>query len=263
MNTNENTSVRIVTLKDLWAILIQRIWVIVLAAFVATGGTLLVNQLTFVPVYASTATLYILRQDSGTVSGSSSDSDFSLALKVVNDCDYLLKSHSVLDDVIRELHLTTEYEDLSKSVSTSNPENTRILEVTVESDSPESAKRIVDTLCEIGQEKITEAMGFQQVNLYEYGTLNDQPCNKTGVTTYLLVALIAAILAYSVFLIVFLLDDRIHTEEEIERYLGLSILGSIPNANSKKDRQYGYYKAYGKAANGVQKNQSRKKRRTK
>lgn len=244
MTTKDNASVRVVTLKDLWGIFIHRLWVMILAAVVVAGGLLLINRLTFVPAYSSTATLYILRQDNDTSSGNS-DSDFSLALKVVNDCDYLLKSHSVLDEVIQELNLEIDYKNLSKSVSTSNPENTRILEVTVESDSPENAKRIVDALCEIGQEKITEAMGFQQVNLYEYGTLNDKPCNTTSMTTYLLAGMIAAILVYSVFLIIFLLDDRIRTEEDIERYLGLSILGDIPNANDKKNHQYGYYKAYG------------------
>ena len=136
--------------------------------------------------------------------------------------------------MIQKLELQTGYKALSESVSTSNPENTRILEVTVESDSPENAKRIVDALCEIGQEKIAEAMGFQQVNLYEYGTLSSKPCNTTSMTTYLLAGVIAAILVYSAFLIVFLLDDRIRTEEDIERYLGLSILGNIPNANDKK-----------------------------
>ena len=258
MTTKENANVRVVTLKDLWNILLHRLWVMVLAAAVVVGGVYLFNRLTFVPAYSSTATLYILRQNNDTTTGNS-DSDFSLALKVVNDCDYLLKSHSVLDEVIRDLNLQISYGNLSKRISTSNPENTRILEVTVEADTPEQAKQIVDAICEIGQEKITEAMGFQQVNLYEYGTLNSKPCNTTSMTTYLLVGMIAAILVYSAFLIIFLLDDRIRTEQDIERYLGLSVLGDIPNANDKKNHQYGYYKGYG----GQGEKRSPKKRRAK
>lgn len=239
----ENAGIRIITLKDLWEIFVQRLWVLILTAAVAAGGMFTINRLTFTPAYSSTATLYILRQDNNTAT--SSDSDFSLALKVVNDCDYLLKSHSVLDEVIRTLDLEIDYEKLSRSVSISNPDNTRILEVTVENNSPESAKRIVDTLCEVGQEKITEAMGFQQVNLYEYGTIDPEPCNVTGITKFILVGMIAAILAYSVFLVIFLLDDRIRTEEDIERYLGLSILGDIPSADDKKGHQYGNHAPYG------------------
>lgn len=244
MTEKEHAGVRLVTLKDLWSIFVHRLWIIMLAAVVTVSGLFLLNRITFSPAYSSTATLYILRQD-GSTATESSDSDFSLALKVVNDCDYLLKSHSVLDDVIQKLNLDINYKTLSESISTSNPENTRILEVKVESDSPEKAKQIVDTLCEIGQEKITEAMGFQQVNLYEYGTLESEPCNQTGMITYLLTGMIAAALVYFVFLILFLWDDRIRTGEDIERYLGLSVLGDIPNADSRRRLGYRAYSSYG------------------
>lgn len=253
---NNRADSKIVTLKELWTIFVQRLWILALAAVVVVGGMFIIDRLTFVPEYSSTATLYILRQYNDTANGST-DSDFSLALKVVNDCDYLLKSHSVLDEVIQELDLGISYETLSKSVSTSNPANTRILEVMVKSDSPEQAKRIVDTICEIGKEKITEAMGFQQVNLYEYGTLNTEPCNTTRLIVYLLSGIAAAILSYSVFLVAFLLDDCIRTDEDVERYLGLSILGDIPDANDVKRHQYGYYASYGEISNKI----SGKKRR--
>lgn len=248
----QQSNVRIVTLKDLWNILVRRLWVIVLAAIVCVAGFFAVIKLTYVPQYQSTATLYILRQDQNETTNSASD-DFSLALKVVSDCDYLLKSHSVLDDVIDELNLNIPYKNLSESVSTANPDNTRILEVTVRSDSPEEAKRIVDSVCTIGAEKIEDAMGFKQVKLYELGILNTQPCNSTGLMTYALVGMIAAVLVYTGFLLAFLLDDRIRTEEDITRYLGLSVLCDIPNANESKKGRYGYSAAYGRDTSGKRK----------
>lgn len=52
-------------------------------------------------------------------------------------------------------------------------------------------------------------------------------------------------IANVIFLIIFLLDDRIKTDDEnLERYLGLSVLGNIPNADGKKPGKYGYYKTY-------------------
>lgn len=241
---NQKANLKTVTLKDLWGVFVQRLWAIILAACICCGGLLVFNRMTFVPQYASTATLYILRQaDSATASDA--NSDFSLALKVVNDCTYLLKSHTVLDEVISSLNLDMEYENLYDCVSTSNPEDTRILEVTVKADSPELAKRIVDRICTIGSKRIEDAMGFQQVNLYELGTTDTDPCNSTRMLTFAFAGIVAAVVMYVIFLIVFLLDDRIKTDEDVERYLGLSILGNIPNADSKKSGKYGYYKAYG------------------
>ena len=241
---NQKANFKTVTLKDLWGVFVQRLWAIILAACICCGGFLVFNRMTFVPQYASTATLYILRQADG-ATASDASSDFSLALKVVNDCTYLLKSHTVLDEVISSLNLDMEYEDLYDCVSTSNPEDTRILEVTVKADSPELAKRIVDRICTIGSKRIEDAMGFQQVNLYELGTTDPDPCNSTRMLTFAFAGVVAAVVTYVIFLIIFLLDDRIKTDDEnLERYLGLSVLGNIPNADGKKSEKYGYYKTY-------------------
>ena len=243
MDSNQN--MRIVTLKDLWDLLVQRFFVILLAAVVAVGGFFTVDRMNYVPMYESTATLYILRQaDESTTSGDASN-DFSLALKVVNDCTYLLKSHTVLDQVIADLGLSMGYEDLHEAVSTHNPDSTRILEVTVEAASPELAKMIVDKICELGKDSITEAMGFEQVNLFEYGVLEQSSCNRTGILIYGLVGAAAAVLVYGVYLLLFLLDDRIRSNEDIENYLGLSVLGEIPDGKEASKNRYGYYRGYG------------------
>lgn len=247
MNENENT--KVVKLTDLWDVFLRCWWLMVLAAVVVSGAAKVIDDINFVPEYKSTATLYILRQNDNDYSTSGeATNDFSLALKVVNDCDYLLKSRSVVDEVIESLDIDVSYASLKSRISTSNPEDTRILEVTVRAYDPTSAKLIVDKLCEIGQEKITEAMGFEQVNLYEYGNVADAPCNKTGLTTYFMIAMIIAVLVYAVFLLIFLFDDRLMTEEDIERYLGLSILGDIPNSQDTGRRRYGYGYKYSKYA---------------
>lgn len=236
MENANNT--RIITVKDLWDILVQRIWIIGLAALISMVGFFAVDRIAFEPQYASTATMYILRQANENTSAGELSSDFSLALKVVNDCTYLLKSHTVLDEVGAELQL--EYDELYDSLSTRNPTDTRILEVTVKADTPEQAKAIVDRVCQVGADSINRAMGFDQVNLYELGTLEEKPCNKTGLMVFLLVGIGVAVLVYAVFLLIFLLDDSIRTEEDIERYLGLSILGDIPDADVPQKKKYGY-----------------------
>jgi len=51
--------------------------------------------------------------------------------------------------------------------------------------------------------------------------------------------------AYTAFLIFYLVDDTLRTDEDIQQYLGLTILGDIPNANNANKKHYGYYSAYG------------------
>lgn len=240
----KNNGVKTVTLRDFWQVFLRSLPVIILATAVAVVGLFVLVKVYFKPDYKSTATLYILRQEDSETGGSVS-SDFSLALNVVNDCEYLLKSHSVLDQVISNLGLDMTYNTLYGMIKCNNPDGTRILEVSVVADTPEEAKRIVDSVCQVGTEKITSAMGFRQVNPYQSGSLAITPDNAVGKRTYVLVAGIAAILTYLVFFIAFLLDDRLETEEDVERVLGLSTLGRIPEMNSSASRRKNVYGVYG------------------
>jgi capsular polysaccharide biosynthesis protein len=180
-----------------------------LLAVLTAGGLYSLNYL-LPPRYASTATLYILRQSSNDQQISE---DFSLALNVVSDCDHLLKSHSVLDAVIENLALDISYKDLRSSVSTNNPDSTRILEVTAEAQTPARAKAIVDSICTIGTDKIRQAMGFAQVNLYEYGIWDSEPCNRITPLHCVLGFCVGAAAVYCLALLAFLLKPSREPEK--------------------------------------------------
>ena len=192
-------------------------------------------------------TMYILQQNQ--VNSNPAYEDFNLALKIVNDCSHSIKSYSVLNTVIQNLDLDLTYKQLSKSLKITNPPDTRFLEIEVESFSPESAKEIVDEICVVATEKITDTMGFEQVNFYEEGIFNPNPSNKTSTLMYIFVAFVAMVLTYLVFFLIYIFDDRLRTDEDIKSQLNLSILGDIPFVDDSKknnDKIYRnkYYKRY-------------------
>ena len=237
-------------LMDLWHIFIWHLIPIFAAAALAVAGLYVYTKFFKVPKYRSTATVYILKQErEGDYSYT--QSDFSLALNVVNDCVYMIRSHEVLDDVIEELGLDLSASDLSKCISTRNPDGTRILEVSVETTSPQQSKKIVDAVCRTGAEKISATMSLDQVNIYSFGKVPDKPSNQTGLLRYLIVGAAAAVAVYFAYFIAFLCDDKVKSEEDVEKYLNLTVLGIIPNAedvSGKKYKKYRYsrYKYYGR-----------------
>ena len=248
---NNNENVKVISLKDLFGIFLDRLWLILLVAIIVVSGTYTYNKLTYVPEYSSTATMYILKEVNENTASYDASNDFSLALKVVKDCDILLKSHTVLDKVIGELGLDMSYGQLNGMIHTSNPEETRILNVTVTADTPENAKQIVDKLCTIGAESINDVMGYDQVNLYELGTLSKSPSNQKSIVVYLLFGVIAGAFVYLIYVIVFIADTSIRTDEDIQNYLGLSVIGDIPDADAGKGggykyKKYGRYGRYGR-----------------
>ena len=188
---------RKITLRTLWEVFRRSLLVIVLAALVGMDGLHLYSSLLHTPQYSSTATMYILYAGED---GPDYD-DFSVGLKVAQACAYWMTSRSVLNEVIQGLGLNRTAGELLEMVQVENPEDTRILEVTVRGDSPELAKEIVDALCLAGQEKITRAMGVQEVSVVEEGTLESEPCNDFGWRAYALAGLATAAAAYGVCLL--------------------------------------------------------------
>ena len=84
-------------------------------------------------------------------------------------------------------------------------------------------------------------MGFRQVNFYSTGNYNPNPCNQVSNIKYLEVGAVGGALVYLIFVLLHLLDDGIRSNEDVEKYLGLSVLGEIPNIGMSSDKKYGYY----------------------
>ncbi len=230
MQNNNDSAVKF---RDLLYLFVSKLWIMILIAVVVGGSIFTFNFVTYKPEYKSTGSIYILRQDSDLDKASDYNSDFSLALSVVSDCTKLLTSRSVLNQVIEDNSLTYSYAELCSMISIVNPTNTRYLEISVVSDSPEKSKMIVDSICEIGKDQIVNVMGFNQVNIVDEGTMATSPSNSRFSYTVVIGALVAFLLTYILFALIYIFDDRISDPDIIENQLELSVLGMIPNMNKE------------------------------
>lgn len=204
----------LMTWRTLWSILRRRGVFILLVVIVAVEGALIYTKVLVDPQYASTATVYLLRRDGQAVNVE--PSDFSQALNVVEDCAYMMKSRTVLNKLIRQMELEMTWEELSQSITVTNPVNTRILEVTVQAGDPERAQEMADELCRVGMEHIADVMGFRQANQYEEASLPDEPSNKRGTPFYCLVGLTVAVLCYVLCLLEYMIKSQTHKVETMK-----------------------------------------------
>lgn len=235
---------QMINLQDFWKVLKMRIVPILLIAALGVGLFYGYNHYIVKPEYNSTATLYLLKQDIAK-DYVYSQSDFSFSLSLMDDCTYMIKSHAVLDPVIEELDLNMGYRTLYNNISTSNPSGTRFLEVSVKTDDPEKSQAVADLLCDKASRNMIEEFGLDQVSVYSSATLEKAPCNTVGIRQYVMVGVGAGLLAYGLFFLIFIMDDKIKNEEDVKKYLELSVLSEIPNfeegAKRGKHKQYYAY----------------------
>lgn len=200
----------------------------VLGALIAFVGT----NLLITPMYTSETKVYVLsRSDSN---AGVTYNDLQTGTQLTQDYMELVTSRPVLEQVIAVLNLDMEPEDLQGMISVETPEGTRILNISVESEDPKEAKEIADAVRDSVSIQITEIMDADAVNTVEEGNLPSTPSSPSLPRNIAIGALLGLVLAMGVIVLIFVLDDTIKTPDDVEHYLGLNTLTSIPLSEGVK-----------------------------
>ena len=252
MNTTENMEAISISFKEMLVLFWKRLWLILLAAILVGGAAFAYLTYTYEEEYTSKSTIYLFYKEEGR-SGSAAISYLEVAMYTLNDCEQIITSRRVLNSVIQDIlndytlpyawHEEVKglgYSGLKRSISISNVTDSRVLEISVRTSDPELSKEIVDRICEYGASEIKYYMGFDQVRVLDEGTLNYSPSNSVSILIPAALAMVAGLLIYAIALFIKLNDDRITCAEDIEKHMGLSVLGEIPvfTAATKAKKYY-------------------------
>ena len=232
-------------LGDLLEILKKCWWVMLIVFALASTTTYIYSNVTYQPQYTATVSIWVLK-NVGTESGFQA-TDVSVATYLVNDYRELLTSDAVVDRVQKS---SPTFEKISiaalrSSVSVSHIQETRILTLSATANSKEGAKKLADTWGNTFCTYINdEKMNGEQMVTYDDALTPINPSNPISFSKILLMGILAAALAYAVFFVRFVLDDKINSADDVEKYLGLTVLGAIPNKNAvvAKRGKYRYFK---------------------
>lgn len=206
--------------------------------------TILVALLTFgyfkflvTPMYGSTAELYML--DSSSII--SSLTDIQIGNNLTADYIEIVQSRPVIDRVITNLRLNTTYSNLKERLTVSNKSNTHILSIKVIDEDPNEAKKIADQFADVAKDFISDKMGQKEPSILHYGYVENNKVSPKVARNTLIGALIGFVLSSGIVIASWLLNDTIRFEEDVERKLGLAVLGSIPyeeeeDTSNKKSR---------------------------
>ena len=231
-----------IDLKQLFFVLLDKIRIILLSGLILALAAFLATKLLMTPIYTSTSSVYVLNRQNS--QSTATNSDISAATSLTKDYEKMVTSRTVMEQVIDRLGLDMTAEHLASSISVNNDTGTRILDITVGHENADMAKKIADAVAEISSVQIVELMGMEKVNIIDWGGIASHPSSPNVKRNMLLAGIIGVFLAAAVVIIIFLLDDTIKSADDVEKYLGLSVLGTIPKndaevkkGKSKKKKQ--------------------------
>ena len=206
----------------LWAHIVQ----IVAAAVAAALICLLVCMFALTPKYQASINMIVnTRQDTTTTFTSD---NFNSAKNLISTYAVIIKGNTVLNEVIDELNLDMTYAELYDMVDVADVDATQIMKVTVTDTDAKRAGKIVQTIADIVPDVLVE-----KVEAGSCKTVSDVAINPNKVfpqtKKYVVMAgLLGAVLVCGVLVLAHLLHDTVVDDEDIQKKLGLPVLGLIP-----------------------------------
>lgn len=214
-----------IDLLELFFALLNKWYLIILSGLMCALIGLTAAMYVMPEKYESKTSIYIYNQQK---EGVISYSDFQTSTVLTKDYEVLIKGRTVLESVIEELDLDLTYGQLGSMISVNVPDSTRIIEITVQTTDPYLSQDIADAVQEISSKQITKVMGVDTVNVVESASL-PQDKSSPSISKYtVLGGMLGVVAACAIIVALFLLNDTIRSQEDVERYLGLGTLGVIP-----------------------------------
>lgn len=184
-----------------------------------------------VPVYKSSSTIVIASNDTNSAN---MQADITVNQKLVGTYKEIVKSRSVVEQVIKDLDLKYSYEELSSNILVEAVQNTEVLKISVLDKNAEQAKKITSMLSEVFKEEVMEIYNLKNVKVLDSASTPTGADNVNFVKDEIIYFGLGMIASFMLVFIMFYFDKNIRSVEQVESRLGLPILGTIPVYGGKK-----------------------------
>ncbi len=239
-NENKNqdyTKETEIDLMQLFKALLNKWIIILIVGIVCALVVFCYNKFFVTPQYTSSTQIMVINRQS---ENSITATDITSASSLSRDYVVIVTSSTVMDRVIADLNLDMTSAELSKKVTASIVSDTRQIRINVNDPDPIMAKQIADSVAKASGTRISEIMSVSNmVQVIDPGSLPTAP-SSPNVTKYTLIAFVIGVIVTCVVIIIInIIDDKIKTSEDVEKYLNCSVLGIIPvfegeNSGKKK-----------------------------
>ena len=234
--TNNNDEIEI-DLGEVFHLVISKLGVIILSGILLGVLSIIGTMLFITPKYESTTKIMVLnKQDNNTLTSA----DMQTSTQLTKDYAELIQSRTVLEGVSAQLNLDMTYKEMLNKVSVETSSDSRIVSISVTDEDPYTASEIANAVRDMAAEHIQSVMDIEAVNVVDTANIPNEKASPSLAKNGVIGGLLGVIIAMAAVIIIYLTNDTIKVEEDVERYLGLSVLGSIPfsekESRSKKKK---------------------------
>ena len=125
------------------------------------------------------------------------------------------------------------YTDLKNRIEVTSVENTEIINIYVSDKNPKMATITANEIANVFVTEVNNFYKLNNVNILDEATNVKTPYNVNYVKDNIIYVFIGTVVSLGILFIIFYFDTSIKTSEEIEKKLGLTVIGSVPKARKE------------------------------
>lgn len=219
--TEEET--KTIDLIGLFFFVLEKFWCVLLSAilFACIFGW---GASRSIPIYTATAKLYIVNPTSAGIN----IYDLQLGTALTMDYQEVFRTWEVHEMVREELNLPYSYEELQSMLTVANPEDTRILYITVRNTNAQLAADIANAYAKAAKSFIMNTMKNEQPSDFSIALVPGTGYKTSRTQSIMMGFLLGSILAAGILTLFFVLDNSPKTPEDISKYAGIPTLAVLP-----------------------------------
>ena len=223
-----------IDLREIFSVLLSHLGIIILSGLVLGLVAIVGTKVFITPQYQSVTKMYVLaKQNNDTLTSA----DMQTSTLLTKDYAELIKSRTVTEGVIAQLNLDLTHEELLKKMTVDSATDTRILSITVTDADPYEACKIANAIRDVAANHIKNVMDIDAVNVVETANIPDQQSSPSISKNGIIGVLLGVLLSVAIILIAYISNDTVKTQEDVEKYLGLSVLGTIPLTETDRKKK--------------------------
>lgn len=205
---------------------------IALTVLFAAAGYLL-STFVMTPRYEASATMIVnSREDAAAQTNITSD-QINSATKLVDTYSVILTSDTVLDKTIEDLGLDMDYEDLLGKVTVESVNSTQVMKISAQDEDPQLAQQIVASIVEQAPDIIIQTVKAGSVEVISQPKAGENPVSPRKMMNTAIAGVLGLVLGLGVVFLRSMLNNKFMTDTDINKKLGLTVLGVIPQVNMK------------------------------
>ncbi len=217
-----------IDLREYFGIIKKRFWIIALITIVAASVSAGISFFVLQPVYEANSTI-IVNTDQDEQTQMITGDQFTVTQKLAVTYGEIIKSRTVLEPVINNLKLDVTYEELSEKITVSPVQDTQIISISVQDTNKQKARDIANEIPKVFTNEAKRITKANNVEVIDKAIVPDDPIKPNKIMNVAIAAVLGVMIGLFVVFLIEYLDNKIKTPQDIEKYLGLPILGVIPN----------------------------------